>query len=419
MNYTQSLNWVHSLGRISSEANLNAIKALLFKLGNPEKSLKFIHIAGTNGKGSATIMLSSILKEAGFTVGTNISPYVLCFCERFQINGEMITESELAEVLTLVKNAADKLDGQFKIIEFEAVTAAALVFFARHKCDLVCMEVGLGGRLDATNAIENTLLALIMCIGMDHTELLGDTLNKIATEKCGIIKNKCEVIAYPAEPQEALSVIEASAKKASSNLLVPEIEDIYLYKNAPFENRANYGGYDLTIPLPGIHQAYNAAVVVEAALALWRMGYNISDENIIDGIAKAKFPARIEVISYSPLVILDGAHNPDGARALEAELLRSKATGLTAIMGILKEKNPEEMLKALEPCFARVITVTPDNPRAMSAEDLAALAEKHFLRVEPCSDVQTALKIAQGDKHSGVCICGSLYLAAEARKYLI
>ncbi|MEG0306146.1 MAG: folylpolyglutamate synthase/dihydrofolate synthase family protein [Oscillospiraceae bacterium] len=419
MNYQEAVAWLHSLGRISKAGDLSTIKSLLAALGNPEDKLKFVHIAGTNGKGSATIMLASVLKEAGYKTGANISPYVLDFRERFQINGEMISEECLADIVTKVRKAAESLKNTAPVIEFEAVTAAALCYFAQEACDIVCLEVGLGGRLDATNAVQNTLVACIMRIGMDHTELLGDTYTAIAAEKCGIIKNGCTVISYPAQTSDAALQIETMAQDAECELIVPQIEDLYIYKNAPFENRFNYGGYDLSTPLSGQHQAFNACVVVEAALALWRKGFNIEDEHIINGIKKAAFPARIEVIQTNPLIIIDGAHNPDGAEALRLELLRSETHGLIAVMGILHDKNSAEMLAQLAPCFSEVYTVAPDNPRAMSAEELAALASEYFKTVKAYTNVQDAIADAKKAAKHGICICGSLYLAAQARKILV
>ncbi len=414
MNYKQCALWVHSLPRLAEGYGIDNTRKLLKKLGSPEKSLRFVHIAGTNGKGSATVMLASVLKQAGYKTGANISPYVLDFRERFLINGEMISEEVLAEILTQVKAAAD---GE-SIVEFDAVTAAAILWFSREKCDIVCMETGLGGRLDSTNAIENTLAAVIMAIGKDHTELLGDTYSKIAAEKCGIIKNGCDVVCYPKQPQEAMDEITLQASEKGSSLYVPDLQDLKLYKCQPFENRIDYGGYDLEIPFAGIHQAYNAVTVLETALRLCEKGFDISDDAIINGIKTAAFPARIEVISKDPLIILDGAHNPDGAKALAETLKSAGRDKLSAVIGILDGKNPDEMLSALAPCFSHVYTVTPNSPRALTAKQLAVLAQKHFSDVTECGSVKNAVSLAKEDG-GGVVICGSLYLAAEARKILL
>ena len=202
MNYEEALAWVHRLPRLAQHPGVENTHRLLAKLGDPQKQLKFVHIAGTNGKGSAAAMLSCVLRSAGYRVGTSVSPYVLDFRERFQVNGKMIAPDVLAALLGEVRAAADALraDGWDSLVEFDAVTAAALLWFAREQCDIVCLEVGLGGRLDSTNAIENTLVACIMHIAKDHMELLGDTEEKIAAEKCGILKNRCTAVAYPEQP---------------------------------------------------------------------------------------------------------------------------------------------------------------------------------------------------------------------------
>ena len=418
MNVSEAIEWVHSLPRLAAHPGVENTRRLLAKLGNPQKKLRFVHIAGTNGKGSTAVMLSCVLREAGYRTGLTVSPFVLDFRERFQINGEMIEPDTLAQILTEVRGAVDALrgDGWDSVVEFDAVTAAALVWFAREACDIVVMETGLGGRLDATNAVENTLVACITAIGFDHTELLGDTLDKIAHEKCGIFKNGCSVVCYPDQPQEALDEIILSAEESGCELRLPEKEDLRVFRARPFENRIDYGGYELTVPFPGLHQAYNACVVVEAALALCDKGLDVPDEAILKGIAAASFPARIEVLSRSPLVILDGAHNPDGARALAETLRGAKVSGMTAIMGVLHGKNAEKMLETLSPYFSGVCTVRPDSPRAMDAQELAALARRHFCAVTACESVEEAFDEALAAEEHGVCICGSLYLAAQARR---
>lgn len=421
MNYDEALAWVHSLPRLAQHPGIENTRRLLAKLGDPQRELKFVHIAGTNGKGSATAMLSCVLCKAGYRVGMSVSPYVLDFRERFQTGGEMIAPDALAALLSEVRAAADALaaDGWDSLVEFDAVTAAALLWFARERCDIVCLEVGLGGRLDSTNAIENTLVACIMHIAKDHTELLGDTEEKIAAEKCGILKNGCTVVAYPDQPRAAMDEIVLRAQAAGCPLVVPEPEDLYFYRARPLENRVNYGGYDLVIPFPGRHQAYNAAVVVQAALALCEKGFDIPDEAIMDGIAATRFPARIEVLRRDPLVIVDGAHNPDGAQALATALCGAGLSGLTAVLGVLNGKQPEELLAALAPCFSRVYTVRASSPRALSAGELAKLAKRHFSYVEPCGSVCEALALAREDAPNGLVVCGSLYLAAEARALLL
>ena len=417
MQYEEALAWVHSLPRLCSAPGPQNERALLQALGRPQDALKFVHVAGTNGKGSAVLMLASVLKAAGLRVGATVSPFVLDFRERFQLNGEMISREACAGILTQVRGALEQMPPaqREQIAEFDAVTAAALLWFAQQGCDIVCLETGLGGRLDATNAVDNTLVACIMAIGKDHTELLGHTYAGIAAEKCGIFKPGCSVVAYPAQPEEAMRQIEACAAAANCPLCVPQLEDFHFYRGRPFENRVNYGGYGLEVPFAGRHQAYNAAVVVQAALALCEHGFDISDDAIMQGIAAARNPARIEVLQRRPLVILDGMHNPNGARALADVLRAGRVQGLTAVMGVLQGKGEAEMLRALSPHLARVYAVQPPSPRALPAGQLAAAARQVCGQVSVWQDVPLAVQDALRTCQGGVLICGSLYLAAQVR----
>ena len=417
MQYEEALAWVHSLPRLCSAPGPQNERALLQALGRPQDALKFVHVAGTNGKGSAVLMLASVLRAAGLRVGATVSPFVLDFRERFQLNGEMISREACAGILTQVRGALEQMPPaqREQIAEFDAVTAAALLWFAQQRCDIVCLETGLGGRLDATNAVDNTLVACIMAIGKDHTELLGHTYAGIAAEKCGIFKPGCSVVAYPAQPEEAMRQIEACAAAANCPLCVPQLEDFHFYRGRPFENRVNYGGYDLEVPFAGRHQAYNAAVVVQATLALCEHGFDISDDAIMQGIAAARNPARIEVLQRRPLVILDGMHNPDGARALADVLRAGRVQGLTAVMGVLQGKGEAEMLRALSPHLARVYAVQPSSPRALPAGQLAAAARQVCGQVSVWQDVPLAVQDALRTSQGGVLICGSLYLAAQVR----
>ena len=417
MQYEEALAWVHSLPRLCSAPGPQNERALLQALGRPQDALKFVHVAGTNGKGSAVLMLASVLKAAGLRVGATVSPFVLDFRERFQLNGEMISREACAGILTQVRGALEQMPPaqREQIAEFDAVTAAALLWFAQQGCDIVCLETGLGGRLDATNAVDNTLVACIMAIGKDHTELLGHTYAGIAAEKCGIFKPGCSVVAYPAQPEEAMRQIEACAAAAHCPLCVPQLEDFHFYRGRPFENRVNYGGYDLEVPFAGRHQAYNAAVMVQAALALCEHGFDISDDAIMQGIAAARNPARLEVLQRRPLVILDGMHNPDGARALADVLRAGRVQGLTAVMGVLQGKGEAEMLRALSPHLARVYAVQPPSPRALPAGQLAAAARQVCGQVSVWQDVPLAVQDALRTCQGGVLICGSLYLAAQVR----
>ena len=398
MTTQQAIDALHALPRMGSGApGLARMQNLMNHLGNPENDLQCIHIAGTNGKGSLAAMTSAILTAAGYKTGLTISPYVVDFRERFQIDGEMIPPRTLVSLTQKVMNAVDAIEaeGGEKPVEFEAVTALALLWFAREKCDLVVLET-----------------------------VLGDTLDKIAAEKAGIIKEGSVVVNYPDQPVEAMGPILTAAAEAHTSIITPDKDDLTLLRGKRLENRIDYGGYRAALGLPGTHQANHAAMAVEIALALWReFGYDISDDAILEGLANAKMPARIEVLRRHPLLLLDGCHNPDGAKMLAATLTRADfEENLVGVFGVLADKDYKEMLSDLAPCFAKVYTVTPNCPRALSAEDLQREARFHT-DAEAADSVADALRkaidYADENNLAGVVVCGSLYLAAEARPLLL
>ena len=427
MTTQQAIEALHALPRMGQGApGLARMQNLCDHLGNPEKELQCIHIAGTNGKGSLAAMTSSILTAAGYKTGLTISPYVVDFRERFQIDGEMIPPRTLANLTEKVLDAIDAIEaeGGEKPVEFEAVTALAFLWFAREKCDLVVLETGLGGRCDATNVVPHKLVAAITKIGYDHMEVLGDTLDKIAAEKAGIIKEGTVVVNYPDQPAEAMGPILTAAAEAHTSIITPDKDDLTLLRGKRLENRIDYGGYRAALGLPGTHQANHAAMAVEIALALWReFGYDISDDAILQGLADARMPARIEVLRRHPLLLLDGCHNPDGAKMLAATLTRADfEENLVGVLGVLADKDYKDMLSDLAPCFAKIYTVTPNCPRALSAEELQKEARFHT-DAEAADSVADAIRkavdYADENNHAGVVVCGSLYLAAEARPLLL
>ena len=427
MTTQQAIEALHALPRMGQGApGLARMQNLCDHLGNPEKELQCIHIAGTNGKGSLAAMTSSILTAAGYKTGLTISPYVVDFRERFQIDGEMIPPRTLANLTEKVLDAIDAIEaeGGEKPVEFEAVTALAFLWFAREKCDLVVLETGLGGRCDATNVVPHKLVAAITKIGYDHMEVLGDTLDKIAAEKAGIIKEGTVVVNYPDQPAEAMGPILTAAAEAHTSIITPDKDDLTLLRGKRLENRIDYGGYRAALGLPGTHQANHAAMAVEIALALWReFGYDISDDASLQGLADARMPARIEVLRRHPLLLLDGCHNPDGAKMLAATLTRADfEENLVGVLGVLADKDYKDMLSDLAPCFAKIYTVTPNCPRALSAEELQKEARFHT-DAEAADSVADAIRkavdYADENNLAGVVVCGSLYLAAEARPLLL
>lgn len=425
MTYEEALQYIHTRPRFAHAPGLEVMQNLLQRLGNPQKQLKYVHIAGTNGKGSTAAYISEILTAAGYKTGRTVSPYILDFRERFTIDGTMISKELLADLTEEVKAEADSMEAWDEGIpgEFEVVTAIAFLWFLQEKCDVVVLEVGLGGRFDATNVIdaENTLVSCILRIGLDHQEVLGNTVAKIAEEKCGILKKGVPVISYPKQPAAALRVIEATAKGKGCRLVVPDPLDGRLMSDGLVQNRVDYGGYLVDLAIMGRHQIYNVAVAVEAVLTLWRQYHmEITDDAILEGLAKANFPARCEIMSRNPLIILDGCHNIDSAAALAETLDKSGLPRFVGIIGMMADKEVDAVLKLLSDVFIKIYTVTPDSPRALPAEDLAQRAKLLFDEVEAMPSAEAAIEAAEkeiGGKR-GLCICGSLYLAAECRKIL-
>lgn len=404
MNYKETLEYIHSLGQFSLPAGLERIAKVLKILGNPQDSFKSIHIAGTNGKGSVSAMLSSVFKTAGYKTGLFISPFIIDFRERIQINGEYISKSDLCFYAQKIKST------NIDLTEFEFITALAFLYFKEQNIDVLICETGLGGRFDATNTLENLSCAVITKIGLDHTAILGDTFEKIASEKCGILRD-CPTVSSPNQQSSAFYVIKNNANE----LYVPDTEKLKIIKTDISGSTFIYKEKEYNISLCGEYQIENAITVIEA---LTVSGYNIPYNIICDGLKKTFFPARMEIINKEPLVVLDGAHNPDGASVLSKEL--SKYSGkVTAIIGMMKDKDYKDFLKeTLSYCNNAVAVAVPDLPRSLSAEDLCKTANE-FCHCEKVSDLDAALKKAmQISEGNPIFIFGSLYLASAIRPIL-
>ncbi len=399
MNYEQSLEYIHSLLRFGSRPGLERISSLLKALGNPQDSLTLIHVAGTNGKGSVSVMTAEVLKAAGYRTGLYISPYVTCFRERIQVNGVYISEDDLARLATVVCSAG------VEVTEFEFITAVAFLYYKEQGCDVVVLETGLGGRLDATNVIKSPLACVITGIGLDHTAVLGDTLEQIAGEKCGIIKDGARAFTTYNQPLAAMKVI-----KSHRDVTVTDKNALSSVESGLFGNRFCYKGVSFETGLIGQHQIENAMLAIEAVSGC---GLNVSLDAIKRGIAAARFAGRLELISKQPTVLIDGAHNPHGAAALGRELKRHK--DITMIIGMMADKACDEVLSMIAPYCRRIITVTvTDNPRAIDARELKEMASRYCSDVTAAHDYADALQKTRDDKT--VFIVGSLYLASSIRE---
>ena len=401
MKYIETLNYIHSLGAFSHEASLKRITAVCQKLGNPQNDFRAIHIAGTNGKGSVSTFVSSALKAAGYKVGTYVSPYIVDFCERIQINGEYISQEDLCRLSQRV------IDTKIDLTEFEFITAVGFLYFSENNIDIAVLETGLGGRFDATNVIDSPLVSVITKIGLDHTAVLGDTIEQIAKEKCGIIKGNTVVTAHT-QPQSAYDVI----KSYSQNVITPNINDLTNVNISVLGNSFTYKNQNYKTNLGGGYQIENALVAIET---LKNCGLTITDDNIKIGFERAFIPARLEVVSQNPLIVIDGAHNPDGANALCEALKDSE--NITAIIGVMRDKNYKEVLSKTLPFCKNVICVTPDVPRALPANELSVVAMPYCKNVVVADNLDDALNIAMQNDNS-IFIFGSLYLASQIRPLL-
>ncbi len=413
--------YFHSLLTFGIRPGLDRIKMLLERLGNPEKSLRFIHVAGTNGKGTVCSFLASVLTTAGYKTGLYTSPYIVDFRERIRVDGNMISENDLNSVTDTVKAEIEKLRSEDIVItEFEAVTAAAFLYYKNTGCDFVVLETGLGGRFDATNVIERPLVSIITSISLDHVKILGDNLAEIAYEKCGIIKNNCPVVTCSAQSADALKVIKEQSKINGSELHMAKYSDCRLIDESIEGSNILFGARQVKVPFPGEHQRENCIVALTAVDILKKEGIVIAENAVIKGIEKTKNPARCEIVSKKPFTIFDGCHNEGSAKALASVIEKHlKNKKITAVMGMMEDKDVDKVLSLLCPYFDKVITVTPSNPRAMDAEKLAELVKKYCNNVQSFANETDGLKYAVNslDDDGVLLVCGSLYLCSDLYKY--
>lgn len=412
MNYKDSVKYIHSLLKFGMNLGLRRISALLNELGNPQEKLEFVHVAGTNGKGTTSTMLSSILCAAGKKTGLFTSPYVFDFCERIQINNKNIPHDDLSLVVEKVKNACDRLSAKgTEPTEFEAITAAAMLYFYEQKCDAVVLEVGLGGRYDSTNIIPCPNAAVITSISLDHTKILGDTVEKIAAEKCGIIKNGGTVITTSEQNGKALSVIKDTVKEKNGRLLIGDVSAAEILSEDIFGTEISYNGLTVKIPLVGRHQVENTVGVITAARAL-----GISDEFIKKGIESTVIHARMEIISRSPVIMLDGGHNPECAAALENVLVRFAGDkNITVLIGMMADKDTKDYLAAILPHCKTAVFTKPSNPRAEDENELMCEGKCFCRDVVSVKDPKDAYKKAGSLVKNGdmLLVCGSFYLLSD------
>ena len=420
MNYTEALEYIHGVNWTFCKPGLERISELCRGLGNPEKKLKFVHVAGTNGKGSFCSMLESVLRAAGYKTGLYTSPFVKVFNERMRVMGENIEDEALAKITERVRPVADAMKD--KPTEFELITAIAFEYFYESGCDVVVLEAGMGGRLDSTNVITTPLLSVITGIALDHTDYLGDTIEKIAGEKAGIIKPSIPVF-YGGEDDTARGVIKKRAEELNSSYYDVDYNDI---KNASFSlNGASFDfrdHKDIRIGLLGEYQTRNASAVISAVDILKAGGLNISEEALKSGLASAKWPARFEIIRRDPLVIFDGAHNPQGISSAVESIKRYFGDEKVLVLsGVLRDKDYNFIAGKLSEIAKAAFTLTPDSPRALSAEDYAATLSSHGVPATPYPSIADALRAAikaATETNSALVCLGSLYTYADVTRVI-
>lgn len=420
MNYTEALEYIHGISWCFCKPGLERIGELCRLLGNPEKGLKFIHVAGTNGKGSFCAMLASVLSHAGYKTGLYTSPYIRVFNERMQINGTPISDAELAEITSYVRPFADSMGD--KPTEFELITAVAFEYFKRNHCNVIVLEAGMGGRLDSTNIIEAPLLSVITGIALDHTAFLGDTVEKIAAEKAGIIKEGRPVL-FGGDSAEAEAVIRQTAELRKSEFFKVDYGALTVKATSLEGTLFDFGDREnVKLKLLGAYQPRNACSVLCAVDVLRQYGFAVDERAVLSGLEAAVWQGRFEIIKKEPLVIFDGAHNPQGIDAAVESVKQYFGTRkLLVLTGVLKDKDHRYIASRLSEIAAEAFVITPDNPRALSAEEYAAELRLFGAEATAYTSLVSAYSAAVGEaERQGIpLIClGSLYTYAELIKLI-
>ncbi len=474
-NKNSVLEYIENSLKFGMKLGLGRIQALLSILGNPQKDLKFVHIAGTNGKGSTSQFISSVLVESGYDVGLFTSPFLEVFNERIKINGENISDEDLEVYIGEVREAVDKLrdlweknhisinteyNEAFEVeanytgniektdnvddffdepTEFEIVTATAFLYFKAKNVDIVVLEVGLGGTYDSTNVIDESELSVIAKIGIDHTDVLGKDIRGIADQKAGIIKENGSVVSWP-QVDKAMEVVRKRAFDKNATLKIVDFSSIKQLEVKTNYQRFNFKDENFDIRLNGAHQMENAALAIESLKKLSQKYEKITDDKIKSGMKKAFWPGRIEVISKNPWIVLDGAHNLDGAKVLLEEIVRMKGEFIekietdvhysayknsarekiqsTLVIGMLRDKEYEEVSSLLKKEFARVIITEPNSPRALDVDEFEKIIKKDYDgEIIKERDIEKVVDIIEKSSDFTL-ICGSLYLVGEIRKIL-
>ena len=416
MNYEQAMEYIHAVQWAGHKPGLSRTRTLLAALGDPHKQLRFVHVAGTNGKGSTAAMLASCLQAAGYRVGLFTSPFINRFNERIQVDGKQIPDEELVQLVERVQPAADAMTDV--PTEFEIITALGMLYFARKQCDIVVLEVGLGGTLDSTNVIENPECAVITALGMDHVRELGPTLADIAAAKAGIIKPGCPVVSYGGVP-EADAVIRRVAAEQNAPLTEVDFHKLQIDGGDLDAVTFDFDGLDgVHLPLIGSYQPCNAAVAITTLRVLRAKGWNVPESAIRTGLETVRWPGRFELLRHAPAFLLDGSHNAHGMRAT-VQSLKDRFPGekFVFLVSIMADKDVDEMLQLLAPLAKQFVTVAAHTPRAMPAETLAEHIRAYGCPAEAAGSIEAGVARAMELGGTGpVCALGTLYFSGDVRQ---
>ncbi len=419
MNVNEAIDYIHSLSKFGKKSGLDNIRILLDKMGNPQNDLKFVHIAGTNGKGSIARFISEALINAGLKVGLYTSPYIEVFNERIQINNENIPDDDLVEMVELIKEKVDDINEQdYYPIEFEVITAIGMEYFKRQKCDIVILETGLGGRLDCTNIIDKPLVCVIGAIGYDHTQFLGEKLDEIAYEKCGIIKLNSYVVRYPKMHPLAKKVVQFISMRTYS--MMNEEKNIIIKKSDETGTDFIYGKKEYHVSMIGEHQVYNAICAIDTLNHL-RLYFDFDDDNIRYGLKNAFWKCRFEICGPNKDIIIDGAHNYHAIKEFCKTVKNVYGDKKKIIiLGMLEEKDYEDSIKEIAHLADRLLITKVNSPRQTNANNIYKCARKYKFDTFFYEENKEALEFASYMKNddSRVFIVGSLYLAGNVRGYV-
>lgn len=421
LNYTDFLIKINDLSKYGTKPGLSRIKKLLKMIGNPEKKLKFIHVAGTNGKGSVCNMIANILSECGYKTGLYTSPSIFDFRERIKINGHMISKRDFSNLSGFIFNFSDYFQND-NFTEFEFTTALAFKYFYENNCDIVVLETGMGGRFDATNVIESPICSVITGISIDHTNFLGENVLQIANEKLGIVKENSNLVMGDSQDTEVYNLAKEICDKLHTNFFIADDQAIKDFKFSGFNKSIfNYENSSVELGLIGEHQRHNVSIVF-SVLKILENYFEIPKEKIFNALKKTKVPCRLEVLKSNPLIILDASHNVESVKAL-AKFIESnlRNRNIISVSSMFRDKDIESCFKVIGKYFSSVIAVKSNNPRAINEKELENIIKKYNKNTCSYENLKDGLKYALSKLKSGdvLIVFGTFSIMNESKKIIL